>query len=447
MAGLGGGRPLRLPSTSGSQYLKNIGYSFFIAFPSRPDRNQLIDILFKLGVYGMEPPVDAVLSRLMASRNCFSSDFKGALDDFNNFMAQGGRAECSPFWRVIHDEALGLVPVEGGPESGHNLTLMFVQVQDGLEPVVLGRAGASIPEGHSLDDPGDLPDEWLQLADGCGGWQTPGLSVFLPEPPPWLSLRISNMVAQGVLVLRRIDASWLEPVTGNHIQDCDIALVREDRLPAFQAAFSGSSSKACVDGWFELWNCKIRRQGESFRGLEDVLALQPTMPRPSVAIRGGIQVPGGHFLFPGMLPKLSARGADRVWLRGGGVNLQCAFEDVTGLWSLPGDLPAGDYECKAEWTSNSGAGDLTAGTRLHLDGWVLSDDYRPVGQSLAGYSVEASGGRQHRGELAVAAGHEVPFGILNSGMEPSDDLVRFDPSARYLGPGLGVMSLEPKTGI
>jgi hypothetical protein len=104
----------------------------------------------------------------------------------------------------------------------------------------------------------------------------------------------------------------------------------------------------------------------------------------------------------------------------------------------------GDYQIVASWSLTSPSGSLverTGEVRLRLVNYVLNDAYKdkPAGR----FYVEACPGA----ELDVTGMEQVPLGMTTADARDSADFLELDASARFQGPGLGEMSLVPKSGF
>jgi len=446
------GDPIRELELPPLHRLAVIGHSHYLAFPNRFDRHSLARILWDAGLVGFEPPVKPVVQALSKGRKHFGRDFLEDLDDFEQRHAEGEDPRDSAFWRAVRQEALhpsidsSAKPGERNSRTG----LLFLEDDQGLRPIICCRLDQPLPdrfEAHLFEE----PVTWPAYVTGEGGdleaaWREAfGEGQLLP-------VGARRLISQGVLVLRESASGQYEVVSGAEIHGCRRALVKRTLVEAFIEAFPDCTGQprtqpSLVDEWVEVEGCAVQQVDELPQGLEMVTQLLRTMSPPSVALAGGVRTAGGFLFVPGLLPIVRAPGVRTVGVvsRERGLVHPCTESvDRTGEWLLPKmvDRP-GTYILRSSWSmsTNVGSVERTSDTRLHFDEHVIDDHYR--GKPNGHYFVESC----PEPEVDVAVLPEVPLGISTAMAEQSSDLLDFDASTRFLGSGLGEMSLEPKPGF
>jgi len=436
-------RELHVPPYS--EYRAVIGASHFLAFPNRHDRTALARVLWERGLVGFEPPIGPVLSALTWGRAAFSREFRDDLEGCCTSYARGDDPRESAFWRAVRREALTpSVELDGrqlGGQAAHTALLVLLS-DDGLEPVVACSMERA-PPGFDIQ-PLDAVEPWISMVVGTDGDAgAPCRAAF--SNGHLLGLGTRMLIQQGVLVLRHRSSWLLEVVSGADIQGCQYALVRGDRTDAFVRAFAGTANPALVDGWFEVHGARVTQLDALPQGLEDVLQLLRTMEPPSTSFVGGIRAAGGFLFVPAFLPHIRAPSAARVELMtADGREISCARVGEGFDWNIPlGGLNAGQYRVRASWTTPIAAGgtvERTNETDLTLVAHVLDADFKPAPAGAA--FVEGCSSA----EIEVPGATSVPFVIAALSSDSSADLLEFDSSARYLGPGVGEMSLVARPG-
>ncbi len=442
-------RELDLPPPS--EHRAVIGYSHFLAFPNRLDRNCLARILWDAGLVGFEPPLKPILVALAARRNQFSSDFVQDLDGFLKRYADGEDPRNSAFWRAIRQEALdpSVNPTAPTGQRAPRTALLFLADDEGLRPVIGCNLDQPLPIGFEAR-PFEEPIEWAGYVTGAGGdlevaWRDAfGDGRLLP-------VGARKLIAQGVLILREFASCQYEVVSGPDIHGCQMALVTSSLAPGFITVFGGGLTRArtqpsLVQGWVEIHGCEVQQLDESPAGLEGATQLLRTMNPPSVALVGGVRTANGFLFVPGFLPIVRAPGARslEVFSHDRPAHPCTPSTADHNEWYLPRAVDGpGAYTLRAHWSifAQPEAAERIGETEFHLIAYSIDDDYRP--KPSGHHLVESC----LAPEVDVAGYADVPFGISTSQPSASADLLDLDASARFLGPGLGEMSFTPAPGF
>lgn len=433
-------RQLELPPRD--EHRKVIGHSHFLAFPNRRDRRTLSRVLWDAHLVGFEPPLHPVLIALEKNRAQFSADFVEDYSAFADAYAKGEDPRDSAFWRAVRQEALSpSTAAESEPES--KTGLVFFAEDDGLHPVIacsLDRGAPAGFEARPLED----DYEWSAYVVGTGeDLEAPWRAAFSSER--LLPLGTRRQIAQGVLVLREVASGRFEVASGPAIQGCTTALVMEPLANIFIATFKTSRSRkapSAIDGWMEVYDCEVRQLDTLPAGLSGATQLLRTMSPPSVSLVGGVRTPGGFLFATGFLPSVRAAGARSVTVVRDGVEYPCPRRDDE--WGLPPSVDRpGTYVLRVSWVVPSPHGDVERATEttLSLVERVTNDLYR--GKPSGHHFVESC----PEPELDVHHVEEVGLGISSTDSGRSADLLDLDATARYLGPGVGEMSLEWREGF
>ena len=155
----------------------------------------------------------------------------------------------------------------------------------------------------------------------------------------------------------------------------------------------------------------------------------------------GVRVSDGFLNQPGCLPVAIAENGDYVVVRRPNeADVRCLPTGAAGEWAIPCDLPDGTYDVAAV-SSSSSAEDAIAQARLKLVGHTLSAEFK--GASSGAFRIESCCPE----ELAFQGPGRVPPVITGPDRALSADLLHLDSTVRYLGPGLGEMSLDRGCGF
>ena len=436
-------RPIVLPQDVGTR--TTIGHSHFLAFPHQPDRRLIARVLTEAGLVGFEPPITPVIAALQDERGRFSRLFREDLDNFVSRFVEGSRdPRDSAFWRAVRQEALdpSFNSASRRGRRGRTTILAVFDNEGGLLPL-LGCSGDWTPPPGYLVKPLDNPiggfTHYAEADDG--GLDAVVDAVFgsfsLLGPGP------RSIINQGILVFQEDQSDEFFLATGHDISGADVALVRNDLVPAFRGLFGGDPEPSRLLGWTELTRCQVRPLDQLPAPLLGVVHLQRTMNPPTLRLVGGIKVPGGYLAFEGFLPRVRAPEVEqvRVLLRGERF-LPCSH-DAEGDWVLPDEVMAElptQFRVVASWPLGDGR-TRTSDLAVNLRRAAIDDNYR----QLVGGPYFLEGCRP--GQQTIEAGQPIPLSICGADVTGSYDLLSCEPSARFLGPGLGEMALRRRPGF
>jgi hypothetical protein len=424
-----------------------IGQSWFLAFPHIQDRSLLAKLLWDSGLVGFEPPVHRVLEVLEATKREFSRGLQEDLADFQRAYAQGAvSAKASAFWRAVRQEALSPCVTRDGArrQRGDRVELLVADTQDGFQPLICGGAGWDVPTHYS---PNPLPEPVGPLTSYLrgkeGSLEEPAEDAFVYGK--LLGLSHGRFVEQGMVLLREHSSELYTVVSGSEAHGVVVGLVRDDLVDAFRRAFGGKRHDALIEGWSAIAGCSVKICDVLPTGLEGALQLLPTMYPRVVASSGGIRIAGGFLRALHFLPHLHANGADSVVMRmPDGSEYPCAPVEEEGHveWRLPeANVPAsGELVARATWPVRGAQGPEVAETMLRFEEEAPSDAYKPLGSGTFG--LEAC----LKPEMHVRGGEEIYLGVTTNSLSETADLFSLEPQVRYLGPGLGEMSVEARPG-
>ena len=220
----------------------------------------------------------------------------------------------------------------------------------------------------------------------------------------------------------------------------------------FIDTFGGRCADSAVPGWFEIEGCSLQEMDELPESLSDVTTLLHTTDSKRPCLVGGLKTPSGAFyrLLP-YLPRVRAPDACRVDVLVEGARFGCrcdpAEDAAPGDWRLPEDLPLeglNELVVESEWRVRIKGVEIPWRTqcRSALIDWSLSLSYRGA---PAGYFWRETCSRSLQPFEGPAS--EVPAGITTRDPRYLADLLSFDSSARWLGPGVGEMSLARCAGF
>ncbi len=421
-----------------------IGRSYYLAFPTRRDRKVLADVLESEDLLGIEPPIIPVVRAIESARNRFSDDFRAALDHFIDHFLRGGRDPTdSAFWRAIRSEAAyGLfdeVPDSGTGKFGfaavwdddETLLLRLTSCESssplgtGTEtrPLFISLGGAT----HYITDADGNPDSIVEAALAS--------EIQLPHG-------LSSLIRQGLLIFVEEIAGEYRLAMGEEIDGAELALVRQDRVDAFNVLFGGATEDSRFDGWLEVSGCRVYQLSQLPAGLLGATQLLHTTSAPRPRLVGGLRVPGGYLWNPFFQPWLRSPAACEVLCNAHGEWVQCPPAEEPGDWTLPSSLdliPPTSLAIRASFDVDFDGQVLrrqsTTTVRFVERGYGC--DYNPPAAGAYWREGCAPEQSEHRG------GTPVELEITSSTPSESADLLELDPSARYLGPGLGEMSREP----
>ena len=420
-----------------------IGESHFLAFPHKHDRRQIARVLVEADLVGFEPPITPVLSKLQAERNRFSTLFREDLDHFVLRYVDGGRdPRESAFWRAVRQEALEpSYSASAGQARSGATSILGVFDEAGFLPLLGCTKTWSPPPGYfarPLDSPISNFEYYAVAEDGAleAVHQVMFESIGLLGPGP------RALMNQGVLVFQEDQSHEFYLVSGPDVSGADLALVRDHLLDAFTEAFGGISESSRIRGWSLVTRCTVKPLDEPQGALESVVQLHRTMSLPTVRFVGGIRVPGGYFGTEGFLPRMRAPEAIQLSVILDDRKLACERTDEDE-WSLPSDLLSSlPMQCDVvgRWRFGDG-GHWESKSVLNLVGATVDDEFHPLASGY--YFMESC----RPGQKSIAGGQQISLGITTVDSARSIDLVDCEPSIRFLGPGLGELSIKRKAGF
>ena len=436
-----GVRELVLPPPDA--YRTVVGFSHFLAFPHEQDRRLIARVLMDAELVGFEPPIRPVVTALQRQDDRFSRLFREDLDNFvADFVENQGDPRDSAFWRAVRQEALDPSYSSAGARERRKMTSILAIFDDvGLLPFLGCSADWTPPPGYSirpLDNPiGDF--EHYAVA-GAGGLEEmvevmfSSLALLGPGP--------RALINQGVLVFQEDQSDEFLLVSGHDISGSNTALIRDDLIPAFTDAFRGTAEPSRMSGWSEVTGCEVTPLDQLPDGLAGVVQLLRTMNPPTLRLVGGIQVTGGYLALEGFLPRIRAADAVKVQVVVDVDEYVC--ESITGgEWIVPPEVvrkaPC-DLRVVATWPLGE-SGQRESQRIVRLRTTSLEDDFLPL---VSGhYFLESC----CPGQSQIQGGSPISLGITTGDSSETFDLLESDPSVRFLGPGLGEMSLEPRDGF
>ena len=445
-AGQAGYANLVLPPRDG--WMVNIGRSYYLAFPTRGDRKVLVDVLSAEDLLGGEPPIISVVRAIVDARERFGEDFRTALDHFVEDFLRGDRDPTeSAFWRSIRveasygfldeedssgTEALGL----GARWDDDDSLLVRVTLNGFSSPLAgtvahpLSVAGTAGPS-HYITDAEGSADTVVEAALAA--------DIQLPRG-------VSSRVRQGVLIFDEEASGEYRLAMGEQIEGAEVALVRAGLVEAFAQQFGGFAQESRFTGWCEVEGCRVYQLSDLPSGLRRATQLLHTTSAPRPRVGGGLRVAGGYLWAPLFKPVLRSPSASGVRCRGHGAWLDCVQSKDAGDWEFPRELqldPPTDVAIEASFDVAFDGRPLRRVSRMPVRFVAHGHGCQYKTPSSGDYWRERAEARQveHRG------GEAVDLDITSAVPADADDLLKLDPSARYLGSGLGEMSRFPSEGF
>lgn len=426
-------------------FRKRIGRSYYLAFPSMRDRKILKEVLSECDLLEIDPPLQPTLSALRQSKTRFGADFRKELDEFvESFSSTGKDPADSAFWRAIRAEAMvGLIETE---VDGRKVSFGMLAEWDDDGSLSIGLLSS---EAMSIDgisfEPLDFTYESykFQLTDLSGDPDTVAQGALNGSSS--ISRKISALVRQGLLAFREFFSGEFLLAMGDDIEGASVALVRTEMADALVEKFGGQYNDSRYHGWCEVENCNLMQNSELPEALSVAKQLLYTTDAPRPRIIGGIQVEDGYYWMPPFLPKVRTPGAGSVKISSND-QIKELKRGEDGDWLLPTDLQVEppqivEIECSYQARLEGDYFNRKSKIEIIFQPGSSGIEYKPVAKG--NYWREACNppqdeqtGREH-----------APLDITTSDETRSLDLLMEDPSLRYLGPGLGEMSLSPKPGF
>lgn len=433
-----------------------IGRSHFLAFPHRFDREKLSDVLQVAGLTGHEPPVRLVLEALQAERQRFSVEFRCDLDVlFTDYLDQGRDPKASPFWRAVRQAARDL-PTRASVENASTgqATLLAEWDDDDLLTPFVAFSKDWVP-------PAEWPIGELELGLGelsrravLGPEQLLGV---LRSPAGVLRPAETRAVDEGFLPLLEEVSGLYRVAVAEEIASCEIALVKEALVAVVRGAFGGRAEESGVHGWAIVTNARFEQRDELGPELSSIRTLLQTTDAPRPTMVGGIRASGDIFYsLEHYLPLVRARCASHVMVRllDGVDDYSCLRgANESELWRLPAQVLQASrsthgvdsaYEVRATYAIDLLGRRVTreAKATFRLQSPVLATDYKGVPTGSFRLETCTCGG-----ETVVGPQASLPLGFTTDAFDRALDVLPFDSSARWLGPGLGEMAIRPQAGF
>ena len=436
-------RELLLPERD--DYRRNIGYSWFLAFPHRDDRRRLRRLLEAHGLAGEEPPVALVLEKLLENERSFSSHFR---EDLASFRRRFGvrDAQNSPFWRAVRQEALA-EPDRTSEIRKHEPRSMAFIDRYGRPVAYVGCTSATPlpPEARmqELPTPVGSVTHYVEVGEGDGA-STEAFRAYASGH--FGSGTGFRYLKRGVVVFQEEIAGEYVGVGGAEADGATLAMVRHDRSSAFLTAYGGEPSEGTLPGWNFVVGCAVVVRGGPAPGLEDVSHLHPTTFPPTIRFVGGIVAAGGYLADPDFLPRVRFRNATTVRATSESGRVVHGTRDPSEptLWTLPKSVVSDDtrmWTVEVEWRDADGSPRRNH-TRVGFVEAALRYDYR----------APASGRFWAEGSRTADVEHVGGRPLEDCLTDPSNaaqertDLLWSQQDFRYLGPGLGEMWGEATAG-
>jgi hypothetical protein len=447
-------RPLTLPPRSAHRTI--IGRSHFLAFPHRFDREKLAGILQAAGLAGHEPPVRMVLETLFAERERFSEGFRDDLRVLlSDYLEQGRDPKDSPFWRAVRQAARDL-PAPGqvdGTSPGQAGLLAEWDADDLLTPFV----------AFSEDwvPPAEWSTEALELAVGKlsrrADLDAEEIAAVLESPSGILRAAEKRAIEEGFVPLLEEASGLYRLAVNEEIASCEIAFVRENVTAAIIRAFGGRADESGLPGWVLVTNGSFEQRDDLAADLSSIRTLLLTTDAPPPALVGGIRASGRTFYaLEHYLPLVRARRASRVIVRprdGEGEYSCVRAPSDADHWLLPEQVSAHsrtEGEIVSEYQVSAFYELDLLGRRVTRTSSALFCLQRPVlathykGLPSGSFRLETCA---HDGESVTGPRASVPLGFTGEAFDRALDVLPFDASARWLGPGLGEMAIEARPDL
>ncbi len=434
-------RELLLPPRD--TYRKIIGRSFYLAFPNHADRLHLRAVLERADLLVDKPPITPVLEALRRSKQVFGKEFQQELNSFfDEFLRSGRDPRESPFWRAVVQEAsTPSLEQTSRPEHTGQTTLMARFDEDDLLELYVA-CTEQYPYMHGFTR------EALDFRAGEFSYRlVPETSARLQQFDQLLTGAARRTFANGVVPLLRVITGEYRLAHGEELAECDRALVRDDRVEAFVRTFGGKKTECALPGWREVEGCQLHQLDSLPEGLKGVYTLLHTTEPQRPHFVGGLRTSmGGFYRLNSYLPLIHAPGAEKVEVGVAGSWLPCqrvTDQEHLEEWRLPAglDLTALDeLHVAATWKMHieGHAIERRGEAKAPLDALSLAIDHK--GLPSGSFWLETT---SRRLETYCGPVDEIPLGFTTRDRSRTMDMLFFDATARWLGPGVGEMSLVP----
>ena len=433
-----------------------IGRSHFLAFPHRLDRAKLAAVLQDAGLAGQEPPVRLVLEALLAERDRFSDEFGEDLDSlFTDYIEQGRDPKDSPLWRAVRQAARDEKPPQDVDASVSGRARLLAEWdEDELVMPYIGYPDGWPAPPSWVSSPlefkiGELSRRALLEADV--------LESVLHSPNGLLRNQEAQAVTEGVIPLFEEASGVYRVAIADEIASCEMALVRSNLAATVRTTFGGRLEESGFRDWMLVTNARLEQRDQLDGSLSAVRTLLQTTDAPRPALVGGIRSSGNTFYaLERYLPQVRARHAANVVLRWDDAEQSAPCSRLPGdedRWLLPSialdrlrgaNWVSTSYELVASYENELMGRTITREARVtfQLQRPVLVTDYKGI--PPGSYRLETC---TQTGGIVTGPRSALPLGFTSEEADNSLDLLPLDPTSRWLGPGLGEMSLAPRIGF
>jgi hypothetical protein len=380
-----GGRPvLLLPKIP--EYMKNIGFSVYLAFPNVRDARALRKAFQKAGFLGDEPPLLPGIEAIRGIPDTklspiFRDEFKRAIDT--------PPIASSAFWSAISDLCENGESVFDQTKSPHNnIELLAFADVEGVTYFV-----------GSNDSKGDKDYHWQPLEETVAGFN--GYLVHKrdehtlnPDGPVKDILETRLNAGKSSVHIRRGAVLFIEsspgqfyPASSGSISHATLALVRTDLSTAFIRHFGGRSIKGPHKNWVTVYGCNCHNFDELPGDLPGIYHVCTGAPRISLTFIGGVRTVDGFLAVPELMPRI---GTPHGWTLCLPEEFGPALSVREGEWVLPEivQIPIADDSIEIPLSLREDAtGEFREDvTSIRFNTLHFSCDYKPLAKSQ--YSAE-----------------------------------------------------------
>jgi hypothetical protein len=351
------GRPLQLPNVPSSGRFCIIGYSLWLAFPTRKDQITLAEILCNGRITRVEEvPITEILGIVGRNLSRFSSGFKDVFDDFRRAYGHTPLSALynTSFWSVLTDsvfkiqskdhlpEASIRVRLEAEEEDGRfwlNLTTDHEMKAARFQTIPIPATRTS-PYTHLITintEQGAKPASTCVL--------DPALRpVVIDVSPP----AVLNSAGEGFLLFERSEDGPFEYTSHLPASGELIALIGERIAAPLRECFKAFDLRSDISssiyaGWSEVRDLRAEKLLEldlsTWPTLSVISSLRRIIPAPRIRLIGGVRIENGYLLAEAFMPVAEIADATAVVALchdGTEVGL-VQNRDVPSLWAFPSD--------------------------------------------------------------------------------------------------------------
>jgi len=307
-----------------------IGYSINLAFPSRKDLINLIDVLSK-GEFEEDPPIPSVFDLVGNSIEKFSTNFRRAYDEFRQaFRSKERNLERFPFWGAVRDAVASNLEDEKTKdltkrslklvlEQGGVVLLLSTIPGDVIGKLMFKEADSPYGEFKGfLCVNSDSDFDFLQATYQATQRLLQERYQNVLTGKGWRSIEIA--IEQGLLLFMKSESLTWELTFARQEEGSLQALVKDSLVTCFLDAFPKDMrpyrKPSRYQGWTELEQFPGKRLDllayPENSPLAAIRCLQPTFSGPRLSLVGGCPVDGGYLGIPVCLPLVRAPQADEV---------------------------------------------------------------------------------------------------------------------------------------